>query len=284
MTRLFPIDFKPECRLLLASICGLVWLGAGLGSGVADGQSPILDDSMDLRSPMDDGELSLREMLERGPETDGKNDKERRESRSDDDVNAISTADLLKSKYTENDGGSGLDESGKESAGEDSEDTDDLPSRSKTDPLSRLRKPLSSIRLSSNDRSARVPEDLAAASFDRAEQAGVYVTGTGLGVPRPNRYTECFQHRPLYFEQANLERCGQSYGVFQNAISGFRFLSNTMMLPYHMTKQRPDCPVARGGDCQTCQSYSIDWNPFPLDSRAALAEMAAIGGFSLLLL
>ncbi|MGB7324384.1 MAG: hypothetical protein WBD31_05900 [Rubripirellula sp.] len=282
MTRLFPIDFNPECRRpLLALICGLTWLAAGLESGVALGQSPKLDDSMDLRSPVADGELSLREMLERGPETDGKrdNDKNRRDSQSEVDETE-STADLLKSKTADKDGDAGLGISGEE----DSEDTEDSPTRSRNDPLARLRKPLRSIRLSSTDLSAKVPEDLAAASLDQAGHAAIYITGTGLGVPRPNRYTERFQHRPLYFEQANLERCGRSYGVFQNAISGFRFLSNTMTLPYHMTKQRPNCPVAGGGDCQTCQSYPIDWNPFPLDRRAALAEMAAIGGFSLLLL
>jgi hypothetical protein len=55
-------------------------------------------------------------------------------------------------------------------------------------------------------------------------------------------------HRPLYFEETNLERYG--YGVrpvFQPAVSGARFLATTAALPYLMTAQSPrDCVYTLG--------------------------------------
>lgn len=156
--------------------------------------------------------------------------------------------------------------------------------RSSENALARLRKPLSTICLADDEPAGRVPENLAAEAMRQDSPGIIRVTSTGVGVPLPNRYTECFRYRPLYFEQPNLERCGRSCGYFQNAISGFRFLSNTMTLPYHMAKQRPDCPTECGSDCQTCQTYPSDWNPFPLDPHATIAEMATIGGISLLFL
>lgn len=46
-------------------------------------------------------------------------------------------------------------------------------------------------------------------------------------------------HNPLYFEDANLERYGYSYGILQPWISGGRFFLNVIFLPYKITAHPP---------------------------------------------
>lgn len=154
--------------------------------------------------------------------------------------------------------------------------------RSKLDHLQRLRKPVSRIRIGLSSDGARTPENLS--MLDRGDEETILVAGLGISVSANDRYSVGFCHRPLYFEQPNLERCGQAFGYCQNLISGIQFVANAWTLPYHMSQQRPDCPVGVGGDCRTCQTYPVDFNPFPLDRGAFLSEMAAIGGFAFLLL
>ena len=174
-----------------------------------------------------------------------------------------------------------------DAADEEKEDDDEQArSRSTTtvDFLSRLRKPIGDIRVTSFTDDGRVPNDRAADILFAGDTPPIRVGATGASVPRPMRYTVGSWHRPLYYQQPNLERCGNSIGCLQNALSGIQFLTNTFTLPYHMAQQRPDCPVNTGVDCQTCQQIPIDANPFPLDEHALLVELAAIGGFAFLLL
>ncbi|MFK8111443.1 MAG: hypothetical protein AB8B91_04560 [Rubripirellula sp.] len=178
------------------------------------------------------------------------------------------------------------DESEEEGTGEDSEEDQALArSRSTMSHLQRLRKPIGQIHLTStrqNDEGAGVPENKASGYF--SETPLVMISAIGNGPQLPQRYTIGFSHRPLYYEQRNLERCGKGRGYFQNAISGIQFLANTMCLPYHMGRQRPDCSIASPGDCLTCHEYPVDWNPLPVNLRGTLAESAAIAGFTFLLL
>jgi hypothetical protein len=172
---------------------------------------------------------------------------------------------------------------------EDSEDQDDeaeedvLSSRAKATAkhLSRLRKPICEIEISSNKTAAR-PENKASQSMQSPPL--VQIVAVGSSAPRPNRYTVGFRHRPLYFEQPNLERCGNAHGIFQNALSGAHFIASTIALPYHMGQKSPQCTVPTKGDCYTCQSFEMDLNPIPINRRGALAESAAIAGFYFLLL
>ena len=62
------------------------------------------------------------------------------------------------------------------------------------------------------------------------------------------------KHRPLYFEDAALERHGQSLPKLQPAVSGARFFSSVVLLPQKILATRPtECvhPVGYGrpGDC-----------------------------------
>jgi hypothetical protein len=83
----------------------------------------------------------------------------------------------------------------------------------------------------------------------------------------------CLCHRPLYFEEINLERYG--YGCcesLQPAASAAHFFATIPALPYCMAT---DCPYEciytlghyRPGSCNPWQCHGPRWSP-----RAALAE------------
>lgn len=150
--------------------------------------------------------------------------------------------------------------------------------------LQLLRKPIGEIRIGDPLQDQRVPEDKAARYAPPG--APYLVTALGDGPELPNRYTICFKHRPLYYEQPNLERCGNvcCCGYLQNAISGMQFVANTIKLPYRLGKQHPHCLVPTRGDCKTCQTMPVDLNPFPLSCHGLLTESAAAAGFTFLLL
>lgn len=86
-------------------------------------------------------------------------------------------------------------------------------------------------------------------------------------------------HKPLYFEEVQLERYGHTAGPFlQPAISGAHFFLNIAALPYKMGINPPnECRYALGyyrpGDC-------APWllPPVPLSIRGGLMEAGAIVG------
>ncbi len=119
--------------------------------------------------------------------------------------------------------------------------------------VEKLQRPLSQITLSAADgtESPVTPNDRAAALLN---DTAAHWVGTG---PRtvflPDRYTADFQHRPLYFQERCLERCGTHYGCLQNAVSAACFLGRTAVLPVRMLIQPPNDCVASDGDCLTGQ-------------------------------
>lgn len=85
--------------------------------------------------------------------------------------------------------------------------------------------------------------------------AASIVVGSPFACAHPQRYTFCFSHNPLYFEDANLERCGVGHGLCQPAVSAAQFLGRTALLPYSVIANPPcDC-VTTLGDCPTCHRY-----------------------------
>jgi hypothetical protein len=193
--------------------------------------------------------------------------------------------ELDEDEPTESLGGESEEESGMDEDAADEDDEQDQQysrDRSTAAHLLRLRKPMSEIRIGETESGERVPENRAAAYSQ--QKPLIMIAALGAEPFPPNRYTICFMHRPLYYEQPNLERCGSGYGYFQNTISGIQFLANTMKLPYHLGAERADCPVPTRGDCMTCQSLPVELNPFPLDWHGLLTESAATAGFTFLLL
>ncbi len=161
---------------------------------------------------------------------------------------------------------------------------EDTRSRATRSHLQQLTKPVQQIQLSAGINRTEVPDNQAASLIQTNDATLIANSGT---ISMPQRYTVCITHRPLYYEDANLERCGRGHGVWQNAYSGFKFLSSTLLLSYKMGRQCPVVEVRSRGDCKTCQSFPSTIKTVretPLSGRGLLNEMAALAGFSFLLL
>jgi hypothetical protein len=66
-----------------------------------------------------------------------------------------------------------------------------------------------------------------------------------------------FCYHPLYFEDANLERCGYSLGCCtQPLVSGLQFYANVALLPFKMCQICPCDYVYPQSDCEPCTRYS----------------------------
>lgn len=149
--------------------------------------------------------------------------------------------------------------------------------------------PLTSIRLSGG--SSAPPQtysgaenellnrpDNAACAYLESSFPAFYQPPTQFGVRRPHRYPQKFCHNPLYFEDANLERCGQSNGCLTTVGSAIQFGTQIAMLPYLTTATHPDDCVETLGDCSTCQEFGPEAY-FPRWSwKAAAVQAGAVTG------
>jgi hypothetical protein len=87
-----------------------------------------------------------------------------------------------------------------------------------------------------------------------------------------------FYHKPLYFEEINLERYGQHRPIFQSAISAAHFFGTIPILPYKMGACPPnDCEFTYGmyrpGDCNPNNRHRL-----PLSLQGLLLQGAATTG------
>ena len=160
-------------------------------------------------------------------------------------------------------------------------DAETARDRFNADSIRNLRKPMRDIRIVAED-DAEAPTNLAARFM--VKEPVLKIVAAGISSPRPDRYPIVFKHRPLYYEQPHLERCGRGCGLAQNAISAGQFCMNTFFLPYHICKTSPGCPVNSGGDCLSCEPYSLNCNVLPLSYKGMATEAAAFAGFTFLLL
>ncbi|MEM1068316.1 MAG: hypothetical protein AAGI63_05440 [Planctomycetota bacterium] len=150
--------------------------------------------------------------------------------------------------------------------------------------LRKLRKPIDEVVVSTSITEKPTPTDRGGPIL--ASDRSLLIQSEGAGPVISNRYPILMTHQPLYFEQPNLERCGNACGYFQNAISAAHFASRTVTLPYHICRNRNHRCVVAGGDCRCCEQMSnCQWDEcLPLDARALTSEAATLVGFSLLLL
>ena len=168
-------------------------------------------------------------------------------------------------------------------------------SQAEVDPrIKNLRRPTSEIRLQADYVRGSVPLDVAAEIEGTAEiEGGIEPFGVRSlagSVSIFDRYPAPMYHRPLYFEELNLERCGVGCGYFQNALSGARFVTGTLLLPYRMATENPHVLVPSHGDCRSQQTFATEIMPLRrgpsgwLQCSGILSEAAVIAGFSFLLL
>jgi hypothetical protein len=86
-------------------------------------------------------------------------------------------------------------------------------------------------------------------------------------------------HKPLYFEDEQLERYGHSFApCAQPFISGAHFFGTLPVLPYCMGVSPPlECEYALGHyRPNSCAPYMI--NPVPISARGALIQAGAVAG------
>lgn len=161
-------------------------------------------------------------------------------------------------------------------SGEDAKAVDRVAAR-----LLQLHKPMAKIIVEPNS-TDDAPPNLAKPLMETGQT--VFVSDDVGSIFLPDRYTTCFQHRPLYFQELNLERCGATYGCAQNAVSAAYFVGNSLILPYRMAMDRADECVNHWGDCVTNRRYSSDIEPLQYSLRGTVNEAAAVAGFLILLL
>lgn len=89
-----------------------------------------------------------------------------------------------------------------------------------------------------------------------------------------------FCHRPLYFEDENLERHGRSFGLAQPAVSAVHFAGRGMAWPYLAGAFPPhECIYTLGRERPgSCAAYRL-YRP-PLSARGAAYQAAAVTGLS----
>lgn len=121
-----------------------------------------------------------------------------------------------------------------------------------------------------------LPKNLAC-SYLQSGIPGYYLT-RGYGTRRAPRNTHRFYNNPLYFEDPNLERCGQSNGCLTTFTSAIQFATMAALLPYQTAADHPRDCVPALPDCPTCQSFGPDAY-FPEWSwKAAAVQGAAVTG------
>lgn len=157
--------------------------------------------------------------------------------------------------------------------------------------LAELNKPATLLTISLPPAQAGdTPINQAAEIFD---QAPYLIRGHQGMAPPARRVHVAFFHKPTYYQELNLERCGQldcdRCGYLQNFYSSVWFIGNTSLLPYRLASQPPCECVMSYGDCTTCHQYDCPIEPLQLGDRCALtsrgllSQSAALAGFVLLL-
>ena len=122
----------------------------------------------------------------------------------------------------------------------------------------------------------KLPNDLAC-GYLQADAPACYFT-EGYGLRRAPRNTHNFCNNPLYFEDANLERCGQSNGCLTTAHSAVLFTTKIAFSPYLTTVDHPRDCVSALPDCPTCHAFDSDAYFPPWSWKAAAVQAAAVTG------
>lgn len=121
------------------------------------------------------------------------------------------------------------------------------------------------------------PEDRACQFMD-AYAPIYYTTPVRYGATRPIRNAHTFVHRPLYYEDPNLERCGQSNGCLTTTVSTVHFVTAIAFTPYLMGATHPTTCVRSLPDCPTCHSFDCRAYWPGWSWTGAAAQAAAVTG------
>ena len=103
-------------------------------------------------------------------------------------------------------------------------------------------------------------------------------------VPEPwhqshaSRNTYPIRYQPLYFEDPNMERCGETGGCLTEVKSIAHFAGRIPLLPYMMASDSPHKCVPALPDCPTCQQLGRNaYLPKPTVKAIAVQAAATVG-------
>lgn len=127
------------------------------------------------------------------------------------------------------------------------------------------------------------PKDYALQAFHETAQPDSAVLKRNWQLAHSQWAPTSLWHKPLYFEDVNLERHGLSFGIAQPAVSATRFVGNVVALPYHMVRQHPHDCVYDLGHCRPGNCVPFYRHHAPFDKVAGLAEAGTLVGMVLLI-
>ncbi len=144
--------------------------------------------------------------------------------------------------------------------------------------------PLRDERISTRLPAGVTPEDKAASVFIETRSAARVFRGEDFSYTNVHWAASNLRHRPLYFEDAMLERHGQAYcPILQPAASGTRFFLTVPVLPYLMTVNPPYPAQSTLGDFRPGSAVPLLCQRPPLQVDAGLVEAAVWVGLILLI-
>ena len=170
------------------------------------------------------------------------------------------------------------------------EETSDAPveTRSTTEesstPIASGRRPLTAIRLADSIVQLDESGQPLAKPEDSTPQQKSFVPAEHHYVPAPwhrshaSRNTYPIRYQPLYFEDPNMERCGETGGCLTEFKSIAHFAGRIPLLPYMMASDSPHKCVRALPDCPTCQQFGPDaYLPKPTVKAIAVQAAATVG-------
>jgi HEAT repeat protein len=109
--------------------------------------------------------------------------------------------------------------------------------------------------------------------------------GTGRGWMSYSYYWEAaaLSHRPVYFEETNLERYGNSFGLVQPVVSAAHFFGTMPLLPYIAVVNPPQKATYTLGHYRPGSDIPFRYHRLPIRLNGALVEAATIWGLVLLM-
>lgn len=127
-----------------------------------------------------------------------------------------------------------------------------------------------------DNKNIREPNDVAFAILQHRKPFNVF--GISRDPWQASRDSYPFYHKPLWFEDPNLERCGRGCGPFTSTVSAIRASANIPILPYRFTAEKPWSCVRTLPDCSSCEKFGVRAYLPPWSLSAAVVQAAAAVG------
>lgn len=139
--------------------------------------------------------------------------------------------------------------------------------------IERDMQPLSARLPDTNMRTGRRPTDVSREAFDSQAVPASIDRGTGWSAIQFQWAASELRYRPLYFEDAMLERHGQTrHPLVQPLASGTRFILTFPVLPYAMTVNPPRPAITSLGHFRPGSGAPLMLQRPPLQTNAGLME------------